>query len=235
MAAAGGGARAAAAVAADAAAAARSARRTVKQTGDTLTIERTMGENKVVTTYKLDGSESKNTMMGRGGAAEEPFPRRSGTAASWSSPPSRTWAAAEESTQTWSLAGSTLTIEARTRAARRSGLQEVGRQDRQRQLRLSAEEGAGGDASGLLFLSDQLQLPALVPQQVPQQFPHPQSGHRIDACPAPPRRAARARRTVHGSADAAPAGRGSSSAVAEQHQVEIERARARPGNGRSRP
>src|SRR6476661_7054173 len=44
---------------------------TVKQTGDTLTIERTMGENKVVTTYKLDGSESKNTMMGRGGQQME--------------------------------------------------------------------------------------------------------------------------------------------------------------------
>ena len=43
---------------------------TVKQTGDTLTIERTMGENKVVTTYKLDGTESKNTMQGRGGPVE---------------------------------------------------------------------------------------------------------------------------------------------------------------------
>jgi len=40
---------------------------TVKQTADTLTIERTMGENKVTTTYKLDGSESKNSMPGRGG------------------------------------------------------------------------------------------------------------------------------------------------------------------------
>ena len=37
----------------------------------TLTIERTMGENKVVSTYKLDGSESKNTMMGRGGTPME--------------------------------------------------------------------------------------------------------------------------------------------------------------------
>ena len=38
---------------------------TVKQAGDTLTIERTMGDNKVTQTYKLDGSESKNA--GRGG------------------------------------------------------------------------------------------------------------------------------------------------------------------------
>ena len=30
-----------------------------------------MGENKVVTTYKLDGTESKNTMMGRGGTPME--------------------------------------------------------------------------------------------------------------------------------------------------------------------
>ena len=41
---------------------------TVKQSGDTLTIERTMGENKVTQTYKLDGSESKNA--GRGGDVE---------------------------------------------------------------------------------------------------------------------------------------------------------------------
>ncbi|HMF62204.1 MAG TPA: hypothetical protein VK595_17610, partial [Vicinamibacterales bacterium] len=44
---------------------------TVKQTADALTIERTMGENKVVMTYKLDGTESKNTMMGRGGTPVE--------------------------------------------------------------------------------------------------------------------------------------------------------------------
>jgi hypothetical protein len=40
---------------------------TVKQTADTLTIERTRGENKVVSVYKLDGTESENKMMGRGG------------------------------------------------------------------------------------------------------------------------------------------------------------------------
>jgi hypothetical protein len=36
---------------------------------NTLKIERTFGENTTTTTYKLDGSESKNTGMGRGGAA----------------------------------------------------------------------------------------------------------------------------------------------------------------------
>ena len=41
-----------------------------------------MGENKVVSTYKLDGTESVNKMMGRGGAKSKPSPPRSGTAAS---------------------------------------------------------------------------------------------------------------------------------------------------------
>src|SRR5215510_6189000 len=40
---------------------------TVKQTADALTIERTMGDARVTLTYKLDGSESRNMMMGRGG------------------------------------------------------------------------------------------------------------------------------------------------------------------------
>ena len=40
---------------------------TVVMKGDTLTIERTMGENKMVSTYKLDGTASENKMMGRGG------------------------------------------------------------------------------------------------------------------------------------------------------------------------
>jgi hypothetical protein len=39
----------------------------VKQTADTLTTEMTRGENKIVATYKLDGSPSENKMMGRGG------------------------------------------------------------------------------------------------------------------------------------------------------------------------
>ena len=43
---------------------------TVKQTADSITIERTQGENKIVNTYKLDGSESKNTNPGRGGPVE---------------------------------------------------------------------------------------------------------------------------------------------------------------------
>lgn len=40
---------------------------TVKQTADTLTIERTMGETKVTTTYNLTGKEQENTAAGRQG------------------------------------------------------------------------------------------------------------------------------------------------------------------------
>lgn len=85
---------------------------TVKQTGDTLTIEREMGGNKVLTTYKLDGSESKNTMMGRGGE-----PMQSVSTAKWDGAKlvitSKTDMGGQtfEATQTWSLAGDALTIE----------------------------------------------------------------------------------------------------------------------------
>jgi hypothetical protein len=80
----------------------------VKQTADTLTIERMMGDNKVTLNYKLDGSESKNSMMGRGGEAMEVV-----STAKWDGNKlvitSKT--AMGESTQTWSVEGSTLTIE----------------------------------------------------------------------------------------------------------------------------
>ena len=55
---------------------------TVTQKGDSLVIERTMGENKVTSTYKLDGTESVNK-HGRAAAARSRSSRpRSGTAAS---------------------------------------------------------------------------------------------------------------------------------------------------------
>jgi hypothetical protein len=81
---------------------------TVKQTGDTLTIEREMGGNKVVTTYKLDGSESKNAMFVRGGQQME-----SVSTAKWDGAKLVITSKSEmgESTQTWSLAGDALTIE----------------------------------------------------------------------------------------------------------------------------
>jgi len=41
---------------------------TVTQTDKQLTVERTMGENTVKSLYNLDGTETKNEMVGRGGA-----------------------------------------------------------------------------------------------------------------------------------------------------------------------
>jgi hypothetical protein len=81
---------------------------TVKQTATELTIERTMGDNKVTTTYNLDGSESKNTMMGRGGESMEVV-----STAKWDGPKLviTTKTANGESTQAWEVNGSTLTIE----------------------------------------------------------------------------------------------------------------------------
>jgi hypothetical protein len=85
---------------------------TVKQTADAITIERTMGENKVTLTYKLDGTESKNTMMGRGGA-----PMESVSTAKWDggkliiTSKQDMGGQAVETTQTWSLAGNVLTVE----------------------------------------------------------------------------------------------------------------------------
>ncbi len=85
---------------------------TVKQTATELTVERTMGENKVTATYKLDGTESKNSMMGRGGAAVEAV-----SVAKWEGPAlvivtkTDMGNGPQESTQKWTLAGNVLTIE----------------------------------------------------------------------------------------------------------------------------
>lgn len=81
---------------------------TVKQTADTLTVERTFGENKVTSTYKLDGSESKNTMMGRGGQQMEAV-----STAKWDGGKLTitTKVGENENTQVWSLAGNVLTVE----------------------------------------------------------------------------------------------------------------------------
>jgi|SRR5687767_3038366 hypothetical protein len=85
---------------------------TVKQTADALTIERTMGDNKVTLTYKLDGTESKNTMMGRGGT-----PMESVSTAKFDgnklviTTKQDMGGQMVETTQTWSLAGSVLTVD----------------------------------------------------------------------------------------------------------------------------
>ncbi len=85
---------------------------TIRQTADTLTIERTVGENKVVTPYKLDGTESKNTMMGRGGTPMESvstakFDGGKLVIVSKQDMRGRTI----ESTSVWTVSGSTLTVE----------------------------------------------------------------------------------------------------------------------------
>lgn len=85
---------------------------TVKQTADTLTIDRTMGEARVTLTYKLDGTESRNTVMGRGGQ-----PADSMSIAKWDGSKLTIVTKQEmggqvaESTQAWTLDGSTLTVE----------------------------------------------------------------------------------------------------------------------------
>ena len=81
---------------------------TVKQTADTLTVERTMGDNKVTQTYKLDGTESKNTMMGRGGQSMEAV---STVKFDGSKMTITSKVGENENTQVWSLAGNVLTIE----------------------------------------------------------------------------------------------------------------------------
>ena len=85
---------------------------TVKQTADTLTIERTMGEAKVTLTYKLDGTDSRNMMMGRGGQQADSL-----STAKWDGARLTIVTKQEmggevtESTQVWTLDGSTLTVE----------------------------------------------------------------------------------------------------------------------------
>ena len=89
---------------------------TIKQSGDTLTIERTRGEMKTTETYKLDGTESVNKMtMGRGENAREVESK--GTA-KWDGAKLTitTKQAGQDgtertSTQTWSMEGGNLVIE----------------------------------------------------------------------------------------------------------------------------
>jgi hypothetical protein len=81
---------------------------TVKQTADTLTVERTFGDNKVTSTYKLDGTESKNTMMGRGGEQMEAV---STAKLDGGKLTINTKVGENQSTQVWSVAGNVLTVE----------------------------------------------------------------------------------------------------------------------------
>ena len=81
---------------------------TVKQTADALMVERMMGDNKVTASYKLDGTESKNTMMGRGGQSMEAV---STVKFDGGKMIITSKVGENDSTQVWSLAGNVLTIE----------------------------------------------------------------------------------------------------------------------------
>ena len=85
---------------------------TVTQKGDTLTVERTAGENKIVSTYKLDGTESVNKMMGRGGEVETKSTAKfDGSKLTIVTKQAAPDGSVRESSQTWSLEGGNLVIE----------------------------------------------------------------------------------------------------------------------------
>jgi hypothetical protein len=86
---------------------------TVTQKGDTLTIERTMGENKMSSSYKLDGTESVNKQAGRGGAEVEvkSTAKWDGSKLTIVSKQAAPDGSVRESSQTWSLEGGNLVID----------------------------------------------------------------------------------------------------------------------------
>ncbi len=92
---------------------------TVTQKGDSLVIDRTMGENKVSSTYKLDGTESVNKMAGRGGAEVETksTAKWDGSKLTIVTKQAAPDGSVRESSQTWSLEGGNLVVDS-TRTGR---------------------------------------------------------------------------------------------------------------------
>lgn len=85
---------------------------TVKMTADTLVVERSMGGNTMTTTYRLDGTESINKQMGRGGEMEiKSTAKWDGSKLVITEKRPGMDGAVVETSQTWTLAGDTLTIE----------------------------------------------------------------------------------------------------------------------------
>jgi hypothetical protein len=86
---------------------------TVTHKGPSLSIERTMGENKVTMTYKLDGTESINKQMGRGGEVEvKSVAKWDGNKLVFTHKRPGQDGAVQENTETWSLgADGILTID----------------------------------------------------------------------------------------------------------------------------
>ena len=91
---------------------------TVKHTGDSLVIERTAGENKITSTYKLDGTESINKMMGRGGEVETKSTAKwDGSKLTVVTKQAAPDGSIRESSQSWWLEGGNLVVES-TRTGR---------------------------------------------------------------------------------------------------------------------
>ena len=102
-----------------------------------------MGDNKVTSTYKLDGTESKNTMMGRGGAPDRVnVDGEVGRQQARTITTKRLGDGTIRVTQTWSLAGGELTVESTGgRGTAEARLQEdhvVGQRAEQLELRPSS-------------------------------------------------------------------------------------------------
>src|SRR5688572_869155 len=85
----------------------------VKQTADTLTVERIAGENKIVSTYKLDGTESVNKRtMGQLGEVEiKSKAKFDGVKLTITSQQPGRDGGTMEVTETWALDGGNLVIE----------------------------------------------------------------------------------------------------------------------------
>ena len=85
---------------------------TVRQTADALTIERTVDDSTVILTYKLDGSDSRNTMAGRDGQSIDSM-----STVRWQGPKLtivtrlETGGQIVQSTDVWTVEGSTLIVE----------------------------------------------------------------------------------------------------------------------------
>lgn len=85
---------------------------TVKQTADTLTVERGEGERKTVLTYKLDGTESVNKRaMGPAQIESTSVARWDGNKLTITTKTAGRRGNVMESTETWTLDGTSLTIQ----------------------------------------------------------------------------------------------------------------------------
>lgn len=85
---------------------------TVKQDATSLTIEQSMGDNKISTVYKLDGTETVSKRQGRGGEIEvKSSAKWDGTKLVLSTTTPGQDGAPQTRTQTWSLEGGNLVVE----------------------------------------------------------------------------------------------------------------------------